>query len=140
MPTDQTADIYPPKKLSIAVYDGSLDRVHYAFVMAAATAALGIPVTMFFTMEACRVLLKSSVDGAVSTSDMDTGLAAKGVATFTELLEACAEMDVKFMVCEMGLVARDMHIEDLRDDLSIEIVGFVTFIMDARADGQMIFV
>lgn len=146
----------PPKKLSIALYAGTFDRLHYAFVMAAATAAMGIPVTMFFTMDACRILLKPSADGlpswrrmpisegTISGGDaagaMDDRFSTRGVATFDELLEACVEMHVKFMVCEMGLVARDMQITDLRDDLPIEIVGFVSFLMDAQADGQMIFV
>ena len=146
----------PPKKLSIALYAGTFDRVHYALVMAAATAAMGIPVTMFFTMDACRVLLKPSEDGlpswrtmpvsegTISGGDvagaMDDRFGTRGVATFNELLEACVDMNVKFMVCEMGLVARDLRIVDLREDLPIEIVGFVSFLMDAQADGQMLFV
>ncbi len=49
------ADIHP-NKLSIIVYSGQFDKVHYALVMASAAAAVGRPVTMFFTMDACIAL------------------------------------------------------------------------------------
>ena len=45
-----------PDKLSIVVYSGKFDEVHYALVMASAAAAVGRPVTLFFTMDACIAL------------------------------------------------------------------------------------
>ena len=56
------AEPSPPDKLSIVVYAGFYDKVHYALVMAAAAAAIGRPVTLFFTMGACHAL-KSPADG-----------------------------------------------------------------------------
>ena len=47
-----------PDKLSIVVYSGKFDEVHYALVMASAAAAVGRPVTLFFTMDACIALEK----------------------------------------------------------------------------------
>jgi len=56
---------------------------------------------------------------------------AKGTATFEELLSACVELGVTFMVCEMGLKAFDIEHGDLRDDISFAIGGVVTFLNDA---------
>jgi peroxiredoxin family protein len=158
MPPDSAdAETGPhPKKLSIILYSGTFDRIHYALVMASATAALGIPVTVFFTMDACRALQVDSPEdlpawrhlpigedvrhAQVNAGEMNDGFKARGVATFEDLLEACIELEVRFMVCEMGLIARDMNVEELRTDIPFEVTGFVSFLMDARDDGQMIFV
>jgi len=140
-----------PDKLSIIVYSGMFDKVHYALVMASAAAAVGRPVTLFFTMDAC-VVLEAEKDGSVawahmpvsqdamSASELDADYGKRGIATFEELMEACVAMDVKFMVCEMGLRARGLEDEPLRDDIPLEEGGVVTFLNDASKDGAVIFV
>ena len=140
-----------PDKLSVIVYSGDFDRVHYALVMAAAAAAIGTPATLFFTMEACRVLIKPEPGGmppwrAMPTGRggdggaMDDGFKARNIAHLEELLSACSEMGVRFLVCEMGLKAVDLDGADLRDDIDIEPGGVVTFLNDASRDGAMLFV
>ena len=140
-----------PDRLSVVVFSGDFDKVHYALVMAAAAAAIGTPVTLFFTMEACRALARPQAGGEPAWGAMDTGrgggaaeldagFKARGVAAFEELLSACAEMGVRFMVCEMGLKAMDMARADLRDDIAIEEGGVVTFLYDASKDGAMLFI
>ena len=145
-----------PDKLSIIVYDGHFDKVHYALVMAAAASAVGRPVTLFFTMGACRALMKPADDGQPAWRDMplseamseggglggakDDEFAAMGVATFEELLSSCAQLGVKFMVCEMGLRAMNLEGEPLRDDIPLEEGGVVAFLNDASKDGAMIFI
>ncbi len=142
-----------PDKLSIVVFAGEFDKVHYALVMASGAAAVGTPVTLFFTMQACRALLKPAADGtpawrSMPVSDgsgrtggeMDDDFAARNVATFEELLLACPEMGVRFLVCEMGLKAVGLERGDLRDDLPLEDGGVVTFVTDASPDGTMLFV
>jgi len=147
MPADDTA----PDKLSIVVFSGEFDKVHYALVMASGAAAIGRPVTLFFTMEACRAILAPDADGAaawrstVTTTganggEIDDMFADKRVATFEELLEACIAMEVKFMVCEMGLRAMDLPREALREDIPFEDGGVVTFLNDASQDGAMLFI
>lgn len=141
-----------PDKLSVVVFSGTFEKVHYALVMAAAAAAVGRPATLFFTMESCQALLKPGADGAPSWRHLpaasgggsgggvDDGYAAKGVATFEELLTACVEMRVQFMVCEMGLRAMGIERAALRADVPLEDGGVVTFLNDASADGAMLFV
>ena len=143
MPADKTS----PSKLSIVVFSGAFDRVHYALVMAAAAVASNTPVTLFFTMWAGRALerdrgwrrLKVS-DGSMSAEAMDAQFKDKGVGTFEELLDACVALGVKFMVCEMGLKALCMDPGALRPDVPVEAGGVVTFLADASRDGAMVFV
>lgn len=130
-----------PDKLSIIVYSGAFDRVHYALATAAAAAATDRPVTLFFTMEALRALGKDAGWRKIEGADArDAAYRARGVATFEELLAACAALEVRFMVCEMGLRAIGMTAAELRDDLAFEEGGLVTFLNDASAAGAMLFI
>lgn len=143
MPADKTS----PDKLSIVVFSGDFDRVHYALVMAAAAVASNTSVTLFFTMWAGKALEKDQgwtrlkvSDGSMSAEEMDAQFRAKGVGTFEELLEACVALGVKFMVCEMGLKALCMDPNGLRPDVPVEGGGVVTFLADASKDGAMLFI
>lgn len=140
----------PPDKLSIVVFSGAFAKVHYALCMASAAAAIGKPVTLFFTMKAARALLKGdgtpgwhALDAEGDGDDaaaIDRDFALKGVATFEALLEACVELEVKVMVCEMGLKALGIGAKALREDVPVEEGGLVTFLSDASGDGAMVFV
>ena len=134
-----------PDKLSIVVFSGDFERVHYAFSMAAASAAVDRPATLFFTMEAIRALAKPTADGApgwtaVPGAARDAEFAARGVATMEVLIEACAALDVNFLICEMGLRAAGLAMADLRDDLDYAEGGIVTFLNDTSASGASFFI
>lgn len=140
------------EKLSIIVYDGHFDKVHYALVMASGAAALGREVTLFFTMSASQALLKSDPNGMPGWASMPLSNAAgdgaswdarcreRNVANFEELLQACVSMKVCFLVCEMGLRALDITREKLREDVPIEEGGVVTFFTEASRSGSMVFI
>ncbi|MEW5727264.1 MAG: DsrE/DsrF/DrsH-like family protein [Pseudomonadota bacterium] len=133
-------------KLSIVVFSGDFDRVHYALVMAAAAIASNTPVTVFFTMWAGRALEKDAGWTRMKCSDgrtaleMDAQFSERNVARFEELLEACVTLGVRFMVCEMGLKALGQDPDDLRPDVPVEKGGVVTFLADSSRDGGMLFV
>lgn len=141
-----------PDKLSIVVFSGEFERIHYAFAMASAAAAMNTPVTLFFTMEGIRALGKPAADGtpgwhalptraaARDAKALDAEFAASGVATFEEMHDACVSFGVKFMVCEMGLRAQALDIADLRDDVAYAEGGIVTFLADASKKGATFFV
>lgn len=123
-------------KLSLVVFSGEFDRVHYALAMAAAAAATNRPVTLFFTMGAARALVDwHTLPGAGADAD----LRAKGLAGFDELLEACVALGATIMVCEMGLKALGIDPASLRADLPVTPGGIVTFLADASKDGGMLF-
>ncbi|MBM08262.1 MAG: hypothetical protein CMF69_01595 [Magnetovibrio sp.] len=141
-----------PDKLSIIVYDPHLDKIHYALVIASGAAAIGRKVTLFFTMSATRALLKSGLDGRLGWASMpvlnfdgdgenwDEHCRERNIATFEELLDACVSMQVRFLVCEMGLRAIQVAREEIRDDVPVEEGGVVTFITDASKNGSIIFI
>ena len=141
----------PLEKLSIIVFSGSFDCVHYALATAAAAAATNIPVTLLFTMGAIRALARDETGGPRwkelthsedegNGSVWDIRYQTNGAAGFEELLEACVALEVKFLVCEMGLRAAGLDEKTLRDDVPIEHGGLVTFLADAEADGSMLFI
>ncbi|MGE4280167.1 MAG: DsrE/DsrF/DrsH-like family protein [Magnetospirillum sp.] len=140
------ADKTSPDKLSIVVFSGDFDKVHYALVMASAAVASNTPVTLFFTMWAGRALesdhgwkrMKCSDGSGAET--MDAQFKSNNVADFETLLEACVALGVTFMVCEMGLKALGMDIEALRHDVPISKGGVVTFLADASKNGAMVLV
>ena len=124
--------------LAVVVHSGDFSRVHYALVLAAAAAAIDRPVRLFFTMEACRALRPPERLGGWAAPDRD--LAAQGLATFEELLAACAELGVDVDVCELGLKAVGLAESDLRADVPISVGGAVTFLKAAGGGAQMLFV
>lgn len=137
----------PPQKLSIVVASGTFEKVHYALVMATGAAAIGTPVTLFFTMGACPAILADdgwrklpSEKHDTSASARDDDFGSRGVATMNELIESAAELGITFMVCEMGLRAEGLEDQPLRSGVDIERAGVVTFINDASADGSIIYV
>lgn len=120
--------------LSVIVFSGDYERVHYALVLASAAAAIGGPATLFFTGEAIRALVAGDgwrllpAAGGATGGEIDDRYRSRGVAGFTELLEACVAMDVRFIVCEMGLRVIGLTRADLRDDVPVEEAGVVTLL------------
>ncbi len=139
-----------PDKLSIIVFSGHFDRVHYALIMAASAAAIDKPVTLFFTMGACRALEKGKdggeppwramplSEGGGTGGELDDSFRAKGIGGFEELLDSCVEMGVRFMVCETGLRAMGLDRDDLGHDITIDEGGVVGFLTDASRHGAVI--
>ena len=135
-----------PDKLSVVLFSGDFERVHYALSMAAAAAAVDRPTTLFLTMGAIGALRAERADGAPGWKALpgaaarDAEFAERGVATFEELISACAAFGVRIMVCEMGLRAVGLARGDLRQDVKLEEGGIVTFLNDASAHGAVMFV
>ncbi len=136
----------PHPRLSLMVFAGDFSRVHYALVMASAAAATNVPVTVFFTMKASHGVLADAgwhdlvgEDGR-SALETDSGYVDSGVAGFEELMTACAELGVRFMVCEMGLRALGLEDAELRGDIEITPGGVVSFLADAGDQGRIVFI
>jgi peroxiredoxin family protein len=128
------------------IFSGDFARVHYTLVIASAAAATNVPVTVFFTMKAAHAVLAdegwhglAGEDGR-SAAETDSGYVASGVAGFNELMTACAELGVRFMVCEMGLRALGLEGAKLRGDADITPGGVVSFLADAGEKGRIVFI
>ena len=136
------ADKLTMKKLSLVVASPYFEKVHYAFVMATGATAIGVPVTMFFTMGACPAILKNpdwrtlpSEKPDTTATARDQAFTANGVAGMDELIDSAAELGIVFMICEMGLRAEALEEAPLRSGLKAEHTGVVTFFHDAGLTG-----
>ncbi len=135
---------HPP--LGLVLFSGDFDRIHYGLAMASAAAAINRPVTLFFTMKACRALIGHdgwhiiATESGQSGASRDEDLRAKGIGGFGELLEACAALGVRFIVCETGLRAEGIERSELRDDITLEVAGLVTLYNDISARGTLTFI
>jgi len=125
----------PPDKLSLIIQSGEFNRVHYGLVMASAALATGKDVTLFFTMDGTRAITPGFAD-----VPKETVLAQKNLATFEELIAACAEMDATFMVCEMGMRATAVGRGQLRTDIKITEGSAVSFLADASENGAILYI
>jgi peroxiredoxin family protein len=122
-------------KLSLVIHSGDFSRIHYALVMASAAAAIGKPVTILFAGTSVRLLAKTYVK-----PDEDHRIKALRVAGFEELLTACRDLGARLLVCETALALCELKPAQLRGDLNLEVAGAVTFLSDASASGEMLFV
>lgn len=137
--------------LTLVVFSGGYDRVHYALAMAAAALAIDRPVTLFFTMGALHGLRRADAEGpgwrhlapgesGLAPPVADARLTGDRLAGFEELLTACGALGARLMVCEMGLRAVGLAGGDLRDDLRFVPGGLATLLADAPPGGAMVFV
>ncbi|OIR09044.1 DsrE/DsrF-like family protein [mine drainage metagenome] len=140
-----------PDKLSLVLFSGSYDKVHYALALAAAALANNGAATLFFTMGAARALLAADGQGpgwrhlhpgenGLPPLEADAALTARGLGGFEELLQACIALGATVMVCEMGLKALGLDLLQLRNDIAVTPGGLVSFLTDASAQGGMLFI
>lgn len=137
--------------LAICIHSGAFDRVHYALVLAAAAAAVNRPVTLFFTYWGCRALTRGAdgepgwatmpvSEGGLDAAGFDARLGERNIGRMEELLEGCAALGVRFLVCESGLLAAGLDRGDLRSDLPIEVTGAVSFLASVPPGSATFFV
>jgi peroxiredoxin family protein len=132
----------------VIVQAGGYDRVHYAFVLAAGAAATGRPATLFLTGRALTVLLPDPgwrgldpADDGTPPALRDATLAERGVATLVELREACAELGVRLIACEMGWRALGHPTPPPpAPGLVVETAGVVTLLSETPPGHHLVFV
>src|SRR5690242_5362144 len=132
--------------LALVVLSSAFERVHYALATAAAAAALDRPVLLFFTQGAMTALLagtdkapgwhRLAVEPGLAGDDAasrDRAFRERGAAGFEELLAACQELGVRFLVCSMGLRVAGAERASLRTDLAIEETGLTDLLARGSA-------
>lgn len=119
--------------LGILLISGTHERAHYAFVLAAAAAALGRKVTLFATNAGCLALCQDW--SGLTEPGRDAAIRARGVAGIGELRESAVELGVRLIACEAGL-----RIDALDAGLllpGVEVAGVAGFLA-AAAGGQIV--
>ncbi len=116
--------------VSIIVRSGQYEDVHFALAVAAAAAAVNKPAVLFFTMAGIRAL--SGPPPALDDWARDAVNKQRGVGDFETLLQACVELGVRFIVCEMGLRSLSLDRTSLRADVPFTIAGIVTLLEETK--------
>ena len=116
------------ESLVILCMSRSHERVHYAFVLAAAAAALQRPVLLFATNGALHGLCRDW--SGLENAERDENATARGVAGLDELRDAAIALGVRMVACEAGLRMEGIEPGTLLD--SVEIGGVATLLTEPR--------
>ncbi len=122
-----------PEPLGILLISGTHERAHYAFVAAAAAAALDRRVVLFATNDGCRALLEDW--SSLADAGRDAAVRARGVAGIGELRQSATELGVRMIACEAGLRMVALGEEPMAQ--KVEVAGIATF-LEAVGTGQII--
>mgnify|MGYP003574384743 CR=1 FL=1 len=141
-----------PKRMAIISAHGKLDDAYPPLILASTAAALDYEVAIFFTFYGLNIVNKKKLKKlkvaplanpampmpvpnfigglpgmtAMATSMMRSWMKSAGVATVPDLLDACIEMDVKLIACQMTMDVLGIKREDLIDELDVG--GAATFL------------
>ncbi|MCY3411874.1 MAG: DsrE/DsrF/DrsH-like family protein [Candidatus Heimdallarchaeota archaeon] len=145
-----------PKKMAIIASKGSLDDAYPPLILGSTAAALDFEVQIFFTFYGLYILDKKkmkklqftpigkptlpmpmpnmirSIPGvtAMATGMMKSWMKGAGVASVSDLIEACLEADVKFIACQMTMDVLKIKRSDLIDECDVG--GAATFLEFAK--------
>ncbi|MCX7903205.1 MAG: FAD-dependent oxidoreductase [Caloramator sp.] len=152
---------------SIIVFSGDLDKAIASFIIANGAAAMGRPVTMFFTFWGLNILRKDvapKVDKSfiermfakmmpqgskkLGLSKMNMGgigaklirgiMQKKNIASLEELIEQAKKNGVKLVACSMSMDVMGIKREELID--GIEIGGVASFLAEAEKSDTNLFI
>ena len=115
--------------LSIILRSDKYEDAHYALAMASAALAVNQTAVLFFTMGGLRALMTPP---ALQDWGRDALNRQRGVGDFETLLQACIELGVRFIVCEMGLRSLSIDRSTLRSDVPFIVAGIVTLLEETR--------
>ena len=162
----QTAAELPQGKTMI-VFDGDLDKVLASFIIANGAAAMGRPVTMFFTFWGLNALRKSTYvkvkksfvekmfgrmmprgTGKLKLSNMNmlgmgtkmmkSVMKKKNVSSLEELMEQAKQNGVKLVACTMSMDVMGIRPEELID--GVELAGVASYLGDAEKANVNLFI
>lgn len=152
---------------TIIVFSGDMDKVMASFIIANGAAAMGKPVTMFFTFWGLSVLRKSgktAVDkapmekmfgamlpkgadklkiskmnmGGMGTAMMKKIMKDKNVSSLEELIRSAMNNGVKIVACTMSMDVMGIKPEELIDGIELGGVGY--YLGDAEESNVNLFI
>ena len=154
------------KGTMIVQLSGDFDKVFAGFTLASASAAAGMPTTIFFTFWGLKAIQKGNLTGKgfmgrmvglmnrgglqrLGPSKFNFGgigrwmfkrmMKAKGVAGLEELRQACIDLGVKFYACKMSMDVMEIRREDLIPEV-VDVVGAAKATKDADAASVQYFI
>jgi NADPH-dependent 2,4-dienoyl-CoA reductase/sulfur reductase-like enzyme/peroxiredoxin family protein/TusA-related sulfurtransferase/rhodanese-related sulfurtransferase len=156
-----------PQGKSMIVFDGDMDKVLASFIIANGAAAMGRPVTMFFTFWGLNAIRKpenlrikkpfvekmfekmmprgagklklSNMNMAGMGSKMMKGvMKKKNVASLEELIQQAMDSGVRLVACTMSMDVMGITKEELID--GVELAGVASYLADAEMSNVNLFI
>lgn len=156
-----------PEGKTIIVFSGDLDKTLASFIIANGAAAMGRPVTMFFTFWGLNVLRKSTYKakhkpimdkmfgammpkgsqklklskmnmGGMGTAMMKKVMRDKNVDSLETLMQHAINSGVKLVACTMSMDIMGISKEELID--GVEYAGVATYLGDAEESNVNLFI
>lgn len=156
-----------PQGKTIVVFSGDLDKVLASFIIANGAAAMGRPVTMFFTFWGLNALRRSNgkkvkkpfIDkmfgkmmpkgvkrlklskmnmAGMGTAMMKKVMKDKNVDSLEELMAQAMNSGVKLVACTMSMEVMGITKEELID--GVELAGVASYLGDAEVSNVNLFV
>ena len=118
------------RPLKIVLLGSDPERFRGALTIAAAHAALGGKVAVFFQLEAVALLKHDNV------APKDSAHHAKGLPRLAELMHDAAELGVTFIACQSGMELCGMEAGDLPAGTMTG--GPVSFLQSVMAEDRLI--
>ncbi|MDD4368499.1 MAG: FAD-dependent oxidoreductase [Oscillospiraceae bacterium] len=164
---DKTARALKSEGKTLIVFSNDLDRVLASFIIANGAAAMGRPVTMFFTFWGLTVLRKPQAQavkktfiegmfgrmlprgsnklklsklnmGGMGTAMMKKIMAEKHVSSLEELIQQAIKAGVKIVACTMSMDIMGIKAEELID--GVELGGVGSYLGDAEEADVNLFI
>lgn len=161
------SDGNPNDGKTIVVFSGDLDKVLASFIIANGAAAMGRPVTMFFTFWGLNVLRRDSKEkvdksfveamfgsmmprgseklklskmnmGGMGTTMMKKVMKDKNVDSLQELMKKAMGAGVKLVACTMSMDVMGIKPEELID--GVELGGVGAYLADAEQSNVNLFI
>jgi peroxiredoxin family protein len=147
-----------PKKCSIVVFSGDMDKVMAAFIIATTAAAMGMETSMFFTFWGLQALKKERVSTGkglfgkmlslflkdidhIGPSKLNMGgmgrwmfkkmMSAKKVTMLPQLRQMAVDLGVHLLACQMSMDVMEIDKSDLIDEVEAA-VGAATYVLEAQ--------
>jgi NADPH-dependent 2,4-dienoyl-CoA reductase/sulfur reductase-like enzyme/peroxiredoxin family protein/rhodanese-related sulfurtransferase/TusA-related sulfurtransferase len=162
-----TEVVETPQGKTVIVFSGDLDKVLASFIIANGAAAMGRPVTMFFTFWGLTVLRrpekvkvkKSLVEkmfgfmlprgsrklklsrmnmAGMGTAMMKMIMKQKNVDSLPVLIEKAMKAGIKLVACTMSMDVMGIHAEELID--GVELGGVGAYLGDAEESNVNLFI
>ncbi len=116
------------RPMTLIMISADADKIHMGLMLGATAAAMGRPVTYFFSKGATVFLTNKGWDtmracDGTEALKMDIKLDEQGIADTGLLLDGLAALDVRFVACETGLRENDFDHADVVTRPAVEISG-----------------
>ena len=163
----ETKSMETPQGKTIIVFSNDMDKVLASFIIANGAAAMGRPVTMFFTFWGLSVLRKPEKQnvkktliesmfgfmlprgnkklklskmnmGGMGTQMMKKIMKEKNVNSLEELIEQAMKQGVKIVACTMSMDVMGIKKEELID--GVELAGVGAYLGDAEESNVNLFI